>query len=192
MSLIEKLFMAELNIAVNDPSTLLRTRAGVRHKKLQPPKMDMTPMVDLGFLLITFFIFTSELTRPKTMDIKVPHDGPSMPTKESTTMTILVGGNDKLYYYYGKEENAEKENRIHQITYDEGTGIGKIIREKQLKLQQNRFNKNELMVVIKPGNESSYKNSVDILDEMLINNVTRYAMTKLSPDEENFLKERNN
>ena len=174
---------------------ILRLRSGpglgVRHKKLQPPKMDMTPIVDLGFLLITFFIFTSELTKPKAMDIKVPKDGPSMPTKETTTMTILIGGNDRLYYYYGKEEDAEKENRIHQITYDERTGIGKIIREKQSILRQNRVNKNELMVVIKPGSESSYKNSVDILDEMLINNVTRYAMTKLSPDEEKFLNRNN-
>ena len=184
--------MAELNLAVNDPSTSLRTRAGVRHKKLQPPKMDMTPMVDLGFLLITFFIFTSEITKPKAMDLKVPHDGPPMKTAESKTMTILMGSDNRLFYYFGKEENAEKENRIHQTTYDERTGIGKIIREKQFGIQQNGFNKNELMVVIKPGNESSYKNSVDILDEMLINNVTRYAMTKLSPDEEIFLKERNN
>ena len=173
--------MAELNLAVNE-----NRKAGIRRKKLQPPKIDMTPMVDLGFLLITFFIFTSEITKPKAMDIKVPHDGPSMPTKESTTMTILIGRNDKLYYYKGKEEGAEMENRIHQVNYDERMGIGRVIREKQSNLQQAGINKNELMVVIKPGKESSYKNSVDILDEMLINNVTRYAMTKLSPGEESF------
>ena len=178
--------MAELNLVVNESR-----KAGVRHKKLQPLKMDMTPMVDLGFLLINFFIFTAELTKPRAMDIKVPHDGPSMPTKESTTMTILIDGNDKLYYYYGKEENAEKENRIHAITYDERTGIGRVIREKQLQLQQRRIDKAELMIVIKPDNESSYKNSVDILDEMLINNVTRYAMAKLSEQEKHFLEKSN-
>ena len=56
--------MAELNLAVNE-----NRKAGVRRKKLQVPKIDMTPMVDLGFLLITFFIFTAEITKPKTMDI---------------------------------------------------------------------------------------------------------------------------
>lgn len=178
--------MAELNLAVNE-----NRKPGIRHKKLQVPKIDMTPMVDLGFLLITFFIFTSELTKPKTMDIKVPKDGPSQPTKESTTMTILISGNDKLFYYNGKEEHAAKENRIHLVTYDERTGIGKIIREKQSNIQQMGLNKNELMVVIKPSKGSSYKNSVDVLDEMLINNVTRYAMTKLSPDEEKFLGRNN-
>src|ERR1051325_5421131 len=183
--------MAELNLVVNEPSASLRARAGVRRKKLQVPKIDMTPMVDLGFLLITFFIFTAEIIKPKVLDIKVPHDGPLQPTKESTTMTILISGNDKIYYYNGKEEDAEKENQIHLITYDERTGIGKTIRDKQFQLQQNGFNKNELMVVVKPSKGSSYKNSVDVLDEMLINNVTRYAMTKLSPGEETFLNKNN-
>jgi len=178
--------MAELNLAVNE-----NRKAGIRHKKMQSPKIDMTPMVDLGFLLITFFIFTSELTKPKGFDLKMPHDGPPMPTKESTTMTILIDRNDKLYYYNGKEENAITENKIHAITYDERTGIGNVIREKQLKLQQTGINKNELMVVIKSSSGSSYKNSVDILDEMLINNVTRYAMVKPSPDEDIFLNRNN-
>lgn len=102
-------------------------------------------------------------------------------------MTILLGGNNKLFYYNGKEEDAEKENRIQATTYDEKTGIGKMIREKQAALFQSGIDKSELMMVIKPSNESSYKNSVDILDEMLINNVTRYAMTKLSEQEKNYL-----
>lgn len=68
MSLIEKLFMAELNLAVNE-----NRRAGVRRRKAQHPKIDMTPMVDLGFLLITFFVFTAELTKPKAMHLYMPH-----------------------------------------------------------------------------------------------------------------------
>lgn len=178
--------MAELNLAVNE-----NRRAGVRHKKLQSPKIDMTPMVDLGFLLITFFIFTAEITKSKAMHLYMPHDGPPTATPESKTMTILLGGNDRLFYYYGQEPTAGNENLAHPVTYDERTGIGRIIREKQFNLQQAGINKNELMVVIKPGKESSYKNSVDILDEMLINNVTRYAMTKLSPQEEIFLNKKN-
>ena len=179
--------MAELNLAVNE-----NRKAGIRHKKLQVPKIDMTPMVDLGFLLITFFIFTAELTKPKAMDMKVPKDSTdNTPTAISTTMTILIGGNNRLFYYYGFEKDAEKEGRIHAITYDEKSGVGKIIREKQADILRNKKDKNLLMVVIKPGKESSYKNSVDILDEMLINNVTRYAMTKLSPDEEDFLARNN-
>lgn len=178
--------MAELNLAVNE-----NRRAGVCHKKLQSPKIDMTPMVDLGFLLITFFIFTAEITKPKAMHLYMPHDGPPTATPESKTMTILLGDNDRLFYYYGQEPTSGNGNLVHPVTYDERTGIGKIIREKQFNLQQAGINKNELMVVIKPGKESSYKNSVDILDEMLINNVTRYAMSKLSPQEEIFLNKKN-
>jgi biopolymer transport protein ExbD len=174
--------MAELNLAVNEGR-----RAGIRHRKLHHPKTDMTPMVDLGFLLITFFVFTAEITKPKAMHLYMPHDGPPTPTQESKTMTILLGDNNKLYYYTGKEEN-----RIHETSYDEKTGIGKIIREKQFGLEQNKMEKNELMIVIKAGNNSSYKNSVDILDEMIINNVTRYAITKLSEQERSYLEKQNN
>ena len=123
------------------------------------------------------------------MDIKVPHNGPPMPTAESKTITILIGGNDKLFYYHGKEENAKKENRIHIITYDERTGIGKLIREKQAILIQKGIDKNELMIVIKPGEQSTYKNAVDILDEMIIDNVTRYAMARPLEWERHYLEE---
>lgn len=179
--------MAELNVAVNE-----NRKAGVRRRKTPPLKIDMTPMVDLGFLLITFFVFTAEITKPKAMNLNVPHEGISQPTAESTTMSILMGGDNKLYYYYGLEENALKENRVHAITYDEKTGIGKVIREKQADIVRDKKDKGLLMVVIKPGKESSYKNSVDILDEMLINNVTRYAMTKPSDWENKFLAKENN
>src|SRR5215813_8072224 len=119
MCLSEKLFMAELDLAVNE-----NRKAGIRHKKLQTPKIDMTPMVDLGFLLITFFIFTAEITKPKAMKLYMPHDGPPTATAESRTMTVLLGNNNKLFYYFGKEEDAEKQNQIYSITYDERTGIG--------------------------------------------------------------------
>jgi biopolymer transport protein ExbD len=125
--------MVELNGPVNGPSSV-RSRAGVCHRKIYPLKMDMTPMVDLGFLLITFFVFTAELTRPKAMDIKVPHDGEAMPVAESKTITILIGGSNKVFYYYGKTEKAIVENNIMASAYDERTGIGKAIREKQAEL----------------------------------------------------------
>ena len=179
--------MSELNLVVNQGR-----RAGMHHRKLPHPKTDMTPMVDLGFLLITFFVFTAEITKPKAMNLYMPHNGPSTPTPESKTLTIIVGGNNKLFYYNGKEENVEKENRIHEISYDEKTGIGKVIRERQIGLKLASIDKNELMVVIKPGSNASYKNSVDILDEMIINNVTRYAITKLSEQEKNYLERKSN
>ena len=179
--------MAELSVAVNE-----NRKAGIRRRKAPALKIDMTPMVDLGFLLITFFVFTAEITKPTAMDIKVPHDGPPMKTAGSTTMTILIGSNNKLLYYYGLEEDAKKENGIKETTYDEKTGIGKAIREKQGMILRDKKDKSLLMVVIKPGRESSYKNSVDILDEMLINNVTRYAITKPADWENKILEREDN
>ena len=180
--------MAELNTVVNE-----NRKAGVPRRKIPPLRIDMTPMVDLGFLLITFFVFTAEITKPKAMKINVPHDSiDSTETAASTTMTILIGSKNKLFYYYGLEETAIKQNNILETTYDEKTGIGKAIRDKQSEIVRNNKDKKDLMIVIKPGKESSYKNSVDILGEMLINNVTRYAMTKPADWESEMLEKKNN
>ena len=59
-------------------------------------------MVDLGFLLITFFVFTSELSRPNTLDLLMPKEGKDMPVAESLSLTILVGGEGQVFYYEGE------------------------------------------------------------------------------------------
>ncbi|MFI5133594.1 MAG: ExbD/TolR family protein [Chitinophagales bacterium] len=166
--------MAELNLAVNQ-----NRKAGVRRMKKHNLKTDMTPMVDLGFLLITFFVFTAELSKPMITNLYMPHDGkePTL-SAQSRSITILTSSDNKLFYYYGTEEDAAKNNLIYPTSFDEKSGIGKIIREKQAELDRRSIGKKELFVLIKPGSESSYKNVVDILDEMIINGVTRYAIVK--------------
>ncbi|TMI89685.1 MAG: biopolymer transporter ExbD, partial [Bacteroidetes bacterium] len=81
-------------------------RAGVRRMIKHKLKTDMTPMVDLGFILITFFVFTAEISKPTAMNLNMPTDGPPMPTGDSRTITFLMSGNNKLFYYPGKEEDA--------------------------------------------------------------------------------------
>ncbi len=165
--------MDPINSAVSN-----NRKAGVRYMKKHALKIDMTPMVDLGFLLISFFVITTELSRPRAMDLFMPHDGPMMPTKQSSTITILTGANDKLFYYYGEEKDAGVVNPVMEITWDEEKGIGKVIRDKQLQLDNDKVGRDELVVIIKPGNESNYNNMVDILDEMTIHRVSRYAIVK--------------
>jgi biopolymer transport protein ExbD len=162
---------------IQKPATI-RRNAGVRGMVKHTLKIDMTPMVDLGFLLISFFVITTELSRPKAMDLYMPHDGEPTDAAISKTITFLTGAGNKLFYYYGEEKDAGTINPVMQTSWDENKGIGKIIREKQLDLDKVKGGRNEMVVIIKPGKESTYKNVVDMLDEMTINGVTRYAVVK--------------
>ena len=93
-------------MAAVDTTISEHRRPGVRRQRKHHLRIDMTPMVDLGFLLISFFIITTTMQEPHAMKVYMPHDGPSTPTKTSTTITILTGSNDRLYYYYGEEKDA--------------------------------------------------------------------------------------
>jgi biopolymer transport protein ExbD len=174
--------MTELNIIKP-----LRKKTIARVKKANL-KIDMTPMVDLGFLLIAFFIFTTEISKPAVTNLYMPHDGDSTKIPDSKSLTILLGSNDHVFYYYGIEQKAIKNSEVFQTSYDEMTGLGKIIRQKQTDLGKKKIDKKELIVLIKPGKESSYKNVVNALDEMLVNSVTRYAIVNPGKREANFLQ----
>lgn len=127
-------------------------------------KVDLTPMVDLGFLLITFFIFTAVLTEPKAMKLALPAD----PGK--ATLQLVLGPNSVGYY------NGDDSTHM-QFTDYSSNGIRKVIMEKRALVKHVLGNEKETIVIIKPSVESSYKQVVSILDEMLITNVTRYVLT---------------
>jgi biopolymer transport protein ExbD len=175
--------MSDIIIAVNE-----NRRAGVRPMKKHNLKVDMTPMVDLGFLLISFFVITTELSRPKAMNLIMPVDGPPTSTAASKTITFLTGEDNKLFYYYGEEKEIGIKNPVFQTSWDEKSGVGKIIGEKQLQLDSMKGGRNEMVVIIKPGKESTYKNVVDILDEMTIHGVTRYAVVKPGDKDAQYLE----
>jgi biopolymer transport protein ExbD len=160
-------------------------------RKLHPAlRIDMTPMVDLGFLLISFFIFTTTMTEKKAMRLYMPMDkGILTPVPESKVLTVFLGANNKVYAYEGNFEDALKENRILPTTYDVSDGIGKFIRDKQKRLQAtDKEGRNSLVFLIKPAKQSSYKNVVDALDEVTINGVKKYMIVDLSPEENAVLK----
>jgi biopolymer transport protein ExbD len=151
-------------------------------------RIDMTPMVDLGFLLITFFIFTTEISKPATMHLNMPHEGPPINISKSKSLTILLNGTNKIFYYYGTEFTTNNQ-QMYQTSFDELKGLGRVIREKQLELENRNIEKAQLAVLIKPGNETSYKDFVAVLDEMLINKVTRYAVVDLEKEETAYVEQ---
>jgi biopolymer transport protein ExbD len=147
-----------------------RSRSGARKYKKRSTNIDLTPMVDLGFLLITFFIFTTTMAEPTTMKLRMPHDAidikDSMQTPASGAISILMAGDNRLYYYFGMLSNN-------------GAGIVatdyKKIREVIINKKRNT-DPQDFMILLKSTNEATYQNTVDMLDEMYINDVKKYAL----------------
>jgi biopolymer transport protein ExbD len=181
--------MADIHSAVNG-----NRKAGVRRMIKHHLKIDMTPMVDLGFLLITFFVITMELAKPTVMDLYMPKDGLPIYLGLSNALTVLLD-NNKMYYYNGKWEEAAKKGSIIETTLSGNDGLRKIIGDKQRNLDiiaKEKEGRNGLMVLIKPTGNASYKDVVDVLDEMTINVVKKYAVIKISAEEKNWLKNNSN
>ena len=173
-----------------------RKRSVFLHNKKQSIKIDMTPMVDLGFLLITFFVFTTTISTPMVTDLYMPSDKrvtdpPQL--ADGLALTLLLDDHNRVYYYHGDFDEALKSNKIFETNYSTYSGIGKIIRQKQKGLDiSGKFadGRKGLMLLIKPGAESVYKNVVDALDEAVINDVKKYAIIEPGTDEIHFLKTR--
>jgi len=170
----------------------------VRSKKMST-RIDFTPMVDLGFLLITFFMLTTTLAKPQIMALVMPEKDVKVkdlePVKESKVLTLLLGANDKVYWYEGITKPT-----LDSTDYS-AEGLRKVILNKMEKVNQ-QFGMDEyedaktkekkqgsfITVLIKPTKEARYKNLVDALDEMAITKVRYYVILDVSPAEETFIK----
>ncbi|MBI1781325.1 MAG: biopolymer transporter ExbD [Sphingobacteriales bacterium] len=165
---------------------------GVKKSKKLSTRVDLTPMVDLGFLLITFFIFTTTMSSPTAMKLNMPDDTAKdeeqNKAKESGALTIMLSKNDHIYYYEGKlaEDGSNFKSAIFGKSSGDAKGIRDIIIEKKQKLGAEADK--DMVVVIKPNEESTFKNTVDMLDEMTINGVKKYALVKISVPENQLIK----
>jgi biopolymer transport protein ExbD len=153
-------------------------------------RIDMTPMVDLGFLLITFFILTTTMSEQSTLKLYMPHDGDPTLLGKSKVLTVLLGGNNRIYAYEGAFEEAQKEKRVKATSYNEAAGIGELIRAKQRQMQEGaKGGKDELVYLIKPTRMSNYRNVIDALDEATINGVKKYMLVDASREENQLFRE---
>ena len=140
-------------------------------------RVDLTPMVDLGFLLITFFVFTTSLHEKKVMDTVMPNDKDSSimePVCESCALTVIPGKNNIIFYYEGMDN---REN--YKTTSYAASGLRQLIMEKKKRVMDLMHN-DKLVLIIKPTPGSNFKNLVDILDETKICQVKRYHMGELN------------
>jgi len=142
----------------------------------------MTPMVDLAFLLLTFFMLTTTLSKPQTMEITMP-EKPKPEDKlpevnEKKVVTLILGANDKIYWYHGITDPKV------ELTDFSPNGIRKVLMKENAEIPG-------MIILIKPSDESRYKNMVDILDEMNITNMQRYALVPITPTDKELVKESN-
>ena len=156
---------------------------GVKKSKKLSTRVDLTPMVDLGFLLITFFVFTTTMSQATAMNMNEPKDDSTqqLKVKNSGAMTILLGKGDQVYYYYGQLEIDKLSEQFKSTNFKD---IRKLIVDKKKSTPIG-----DLMYIIKSDKEATFKNAIDILDEMAINDVPpgHYAEVDMSETEEKLI-----
>ncbi len=178
--------MAELN---TDDGGGKKGSKKVRSKK-QNSKVDLTAMVDLAFLLITFFMLTTTLSKPQSMNLGLPDKNDTTDTKqkvdENRTVTILMGENNNLKIFRGFLATPKFAPKTVEYGKD---GLRKILLEqKQAVLEYTGTKDKGMIVIIKPSKKSNYRNLVDVLDEMAIVGVPTYAIVnEFSPEEAKLL-----
>jgi len=163
----------------------------VRSKK-NGGKVDLTAMVDLAFLLITFFMLTTSLNKPQAMEVAMPDKDKTekkeeVLTADNRSVTVLLGSDNKVSWYYG-QINAPIEGPT--VTGFGADGIRKVLIEKKAYVPRVSGGK-DIIVIIRPSDMSTQKDLVDILDEMKIVDIKRYMIAKISPEEIDVLKRDN-
>ena len=155
-----------------------KTNGVVKKSNKAIPRVDMTPVVDLSFLLLTFFMLTTTFIKPQVMDLILPEDQTEINrpmVNEDRVLSLVPDGNNKLYWFIGITDPE-----VHETDYSE-TGIRRLL------LEQNKAI-NKIVVLIKPSRDSTYENLVNILDELEITEVARYALIDITEEDLNILK----
>jgi biopolymer transport protein ExbD len=148
-------------------------------------RVDLTPMVDLGFLLITFFVFTTSLTKPKIMKLVAPKDiGLPIDVCESCAITLIPDGKNSVYFYEGMFDASTPFKKIEQ----NGQALRTVLENKKKALAQLKGDTKKLVVILKPTDKSSFGNFVDVMDELHITDVGVYFIGDLTADEQTMLK----
>jgi len=150
-------------------------------------RVDLTPMVDLGFLLITFFVFTTTMSMPTAMHINIPYDKAVSPNniRESCVLTVLLKKNNAIQYYEGFPTVNEN---IHETSFA-ASGIRKIIMAKKASVKKLTGDANNFVLIIKATDQSSFQNFVDMIDETTISCVKHYYISELDTQDKTLLAE---
>ncbi len=146
-----------------------------RRSNKKSTSVDLTPMVDLGFLLITFFVFTNTMAQPTAMNLNMPYDKVEINDDvcESCAITVLLKSNNTIAYY----EGMPGVNTVIAETNFAPGGIRNILLNKKQRISRPTGKPNEMVMIIKSSDESNFQNFVDIMDEVAINNIKHYYVS---------------
>ena len=169
--------MAELTTSGNGKSS-----GGIRSSK-KAVRVDLTAMVDLAFLLITFFILTTTLQKPQSMDVTMPVEAPPGGVALSQTMTVLLGANNKLSWYIGQPDAPVNGPNVVDFS---SKGIRKVLIAQSARLKREQGK--DLIVLIKPSDQSKYDNLVNMMDELNITDNKIRAIVDITPADVAMLK----
>ncbi len=176
--------MAEIN--TSDSGSKKKHGGKTRSKKMST-KVDLTPMVDLAFLLITFFMLTTTLNKPNAMELNMPKKDKLEKNKvfEDLILNIILD-KDNIVWYYEGSSIAD----IKKTAFANENGIREVIYNKQNKLEKSFGSKDTMVCIIKTTDDANFENMVDALDEMDITHTKRYALQDIQPLEIEAIKNR--
>jgi biopolymer transport protein ExbD len=149
-------------------------------------RVDLTPMVDLGFLLLTFFVFTTALSEAKAMDLVMPYDKVPIVTDkvcESCVLTVILDKDNRIQYYEGSVEN----NPPAKETGFAPEEIRTVLMQKKASVERVRGSSDQFVLIIKPSAASKFKNFVDITDEVTICQIKRYYIDEINDADKRIL-----
>jgi biopolymer transport protein ExbD len=187
-------------------------KGGKKRAKKQSTRIDMTPMVDLAFLLLTFFVLTATFNKPKSMELTFPTDEVDPDPKPiKNGITFLLSDKDRIFYYEGQFRAADdatgKKTEISELSFSQESlhkyllDKNKPMQEKILALKKqfeaNQFadttykrmvrtvkaDKESYTFLIKTDDKATYKNVIDVIDELNINVVGKYVMVDMMKPE---------
>lgn len=166
--------MAEIN------TSSAQNKGGKIRSRKMSTRIDMTPMVDLAFLLLTFFMLTTTFMKSHVMEVNMPEKSNAIPPPINVkkVLTLVLGANDKVYWYMGYAEPP------YMTTDFSPSGVRKLLIEKNTQIKG-------LYVFIKPSDKSRYQNIVDIFDELRIADVGHYSITETTEEDNKLIKEIN-
>lgn len=170
-----------------------QSTVGKGHRKIATPRIDLTPMVDLGFLLITFFMYTTTLAKPKVMEIQMPYKDTLQTTQTSipaeATLILIPSSGHRVAYYRGSENPAES---LSWCSFRGANNLRLLLdaEQKRVSALPSPFSReaHKLHVLIKPDIGTVYDDMVRAVDEMTIGDVPYYTIMRAEAAELSALK----
>jgi biopolymer transport protein ExbD len=195
-------------------------KGGKKRAKKQSTRIDMTPMVDLAFLLLTFFVLTATFSKPKSMELTFPAPPPpdQKPDEIKNGITFLLTKDDRIFYYEGQfradDDDKGKKTTLSELNYSQGS-LHKYLLDKNKKMQdairaldeqhkknqlsdttfkrlvkERKADKESYTYLIKTDDKATYKNVIDVIDELNINVVGKYVMVDILKPELDLVNEK--